>query len=1208
MLKFILFILLIEFSSSSAEWEMGSGFRRKALSIPSPSKAGFTLLDSSATGVIWTNSVPAKQYVDREYLTNGSGLALGDYDNDGLCDLFLCNKFGPCALYRNLGNWRFEEVAMQAGVSCTNQISNGAVFADVNGDGFLDLLVSSFTGPNALFINNRNGTFTNTTQAAELISRGGSTSQALADLDGDGFLDLYVAYYGIEAILRDIGKFSTKLENGKPVVMGRYAKRLRILDGVVLEVGEPDFIYRNSGGQFQSVPWEKIFLDEAGKPMAAQPDFGLAVQIRDINGDGLPDIYVCNDFQTPDRCWINDGAGHFRPIDALALRGMSYASMGVDFGDLDRDGNLDFFTLEMLSRDHSPHLSHASPMEGTKRVQNVTGTRVEVGRNMLAWNRGDNTYADIAWYSGLAASDWSWTPIFLDVDLDGYEDVLICNGHVHDVNDRDLKLDPAESARLPRESLKRRMVLFPPIASPKVAFRNRGDLTFEDVSDAWNFNSKKIAHGMAVADLDNDGDLDVVMNSINNSPIIYRNNGSAPRISVRLKGKAPNTFGVGAKIALHGAHLTQTQEMVCGGRYLSSDDFIRVFAANELGENPFLEVIWRSGVRNKVTGIQANYLYEIDEEGASSRVEPIVTVPKVPAPLFEDVSSRINHVHSESSYDDFSRQNLLPKSLTQLGPGISWFDFNGDGAEDLVIGAGKGGRITFFQNDGLGNFTSTNLVQERPLADDSTTLLAGKERGKTWLLTGLALGERTVTNAAMVSQTFLATNTSPIFFNTSSSSCGPLALGDVDGDGDLDLFVGGRFIPGQYPRAASSAFYFNEEGEFKLGEKATGGLTSVGLVSAAVFSDLDGDGFPELILACEWGPIRIFKIKDKTLREITSEWGLGGQLGIWSSVTTGDFDGDGRMDIVAGNWGLNSFYNRGGEGPWYLYYGDFSGEGNVSIFEAYSNRVMGAVVPFRPLTELAVGNQWLHSRFRSNTAFSKASIPQIFGGGIRFDELRVTTLASTIFWNRRDHFDPQPLPPQAQWAPAFGLNVADFDGDGLEDLFIAQNFFGVRPGDERLDAGRGLLLRGSSAGLVPVPGQESGLKIYHEQRGSAIADFDGDGRVDLCVTQNASQTRLFKNIGAKPGVRVRLAGPSSNPYGFSTIVRIVQDGKAGPAREIHCGSGYWSQDSAVQVFSVHGENAEIIARWPGGKEVRALIPANGHEVVLDTEGSLKVLR
>src|SRR5579883_1359127 len=369
--------------SNKLIWESGAGYRRAKLNVPPSPKSGFTLLSPETTGILWTNKLSLARVNERQNLMNGAGVAAGDFDGDGLCDLYFCNKEGANALFRNLGGLRFQNVAQEAGVTCTNQSSTGAVFADINGDGRPDLLVNSFTGPNACLLNLGDGRFTNVTEAAGLLSKGGSTSLGLGDLEATGNLDLYVAYFGTEAILRDGGAIGVKFVNGQMVVGGRYARRIQIINNRMYELGEPSMLFHNDGqAHFTPLSWDSLFRDEDGKPVGSPPDLSLAVQIRDINGDGQPDIFVCNDFQTPDRLWLSDGTGHLRAADRLALRNMSFASMGVDFADVDHDGKLDFITVEMLSRDHERHIRQMSPMNPKRRKPGEIANReeVEIGR------------------------------------------------------------------------------------------------------------------------------------------------------------------------------------------------------------------------------------------------------------------------------------------------------------------------------------------------------------------------------------------------------------------------------------------------------------------------------------------------------------------------------------------------------------------------------------------------------------------------------------------------------------------------------------------------------------------------------------------------------------------------------------------------------------------------------------------------------------
>jgi hypothetical protein len=412
--------------------------------------------------------------------------------------------------------------------------------------------------------------------------------------------------------------------------------------------------------------------------------------------------------------------------------------------------------------------------------------------------------------------------------------------------------------------------------------------------------------------------------------------------------------------------------------------------------------------------------------------------------------------------------------------------------------------------------------------------------------------------------------------------------------------------PGRYPEAADSRIYRNVGGRLQLDEENSRVLEKVGLVNGAVWSDLDGDGYPELILACEWGPIRVFKNDRGHLHEITKELGLDRYTGWWRGVTTGDLDGDGRLDIIAGNWGLNSDYQASSNEPVRMYYGDFSDRGALDLIEAVYDPLRRVEVPRRMRNALASVYPPLVGRFPTHKAYAEATMKQIQEMLPKSAErVEATTLASMVFLNRSNHFEAAELPYAAQITAAFGVNVGDFDGDGIEDVFLSQNFFAVSTGMLRLDAGRGLWLRGAGGGqLEAVSGQKSGIMIYGEQRGAALGDFDGDGRVDMAVSQNGAETKLYRNVLGKPGLRVRLAGPVGNPDGVGATLRLVFRERMGPAREIHGGSGYWSQDSVVQVMGCPEVPTQIWVRWPGGKTTTSPVPAGAKEITVDTDGKV----
>ena len=436
---------------------------------------------------------------------------------------------------------------------------------------------------------------------------------------------------------------------------------------------------------------------------------------------------------------------------------------------------------------------------------------------------------------------------------------------------------------------------------------------------------------------------------------------------------------------------------------------------------------------------------------------------------------------------------------------------------------------------------------------------------------------------------------------------GPLAFGDMDGDGDLDLFVGGRMVPGRYPEASDSLLMRNEGGRFVVGQR----LEKVGLVSGAVWSDLDGDGQAELVLACEWGPVRVYRkgVSGK-YEEVTKELGLEESVGWWNGVTTGDVDGDGKLDIIASNWGWNSGYEASGKHPARMYYGDYGHRGVVEVVEARYDEELGKEVPVRGLRAVGQAMPWVQEKYGSFAAYGGASVEDIFGEELKSGgKVEVKTLSSMVFMNRGGRFVGEALPREAQMSPGFGVSVGDMDGDGVEDVFMSQNFFAVSAEGWRSDAGRGLWLRGDGKGkLVAVGGEESGVKVYGEQRGCALVDYDGDGRVDLVVGQNGAETKLYHNVGGRPGLRVRLKGGAGNPAGVGAAMRLVFAGGMGPVREVHGGSGYWSQDGAVQVMGAPEEPKGVWVRWPGGKTFTGAVPAGAKEIEVDRQGTVRVIR
>ncbi len=1193
-------------TSSELEWNDESAYRWAEVAPGYLGETGFESLAPSQTGINFQNQITSEQIADNRHYLNGSGVAAGDIDGDGLTDLYFTGLNTGNKLYRNVGGMQFEDITGTASVAHEDYFSTGAVFADIDGDGDLDLLVTAMHKQNVLYINDGTGNFTRKENSG-LGPANGSMTMALADIDGDQDLDLYIANYK-EKSVKDMytteelewnnileEPYNEQNQTGPFTLVEPFDEHYRLfmtndnrLAGAA-ETGKKDELYINEGeGTFRKVTdTEQVFLDQQGQPLGLQPDWGLTAKFQDLNNDGYPDLYVCNDFFPQDRVWINQGNGTFRAIGWSAIRNMSFSSMAVDFSDINRDGELDMFVTEMLSPLHERRLRQMGSDDPTPDRTDQLKARPQYNRNSMYLKREDSTYAEIAYYSDTEATEWSWATRFMDINLDGYEDLIVNTGYTYDILDIDTQAGMIQEGRNMDENFDVLVDRAPPLHLKNKFLQNNGDLSFRDRSTEWGFSEEDVSHGLATADLDNDGDLDFVSNRLNKTATVFENKTNAPRIAVRLQGEKPNTQGIGAKVSLESDSMKQQKQLSSGGDYLSGSTPLAMFAA-ETEEEYTIRVTWPDGDLSRVENVQANRIYEIKETEAQEVSNTDITKVADYSPIFEDVSHRIEHTHHEDPFDDSNLQPLLPAKLSQFGPGVTWIDIDRDGDDDLLIASGKGGTIGAFENRGDGSFSEMDQSPfEKTAPGDQTAIIGwGTEQG-TNLLVGSAnyeQGNPQVPSA--FGYRFENAQSQQMGTLSNYSTTGPLSAADYDNDGDVDLFLGGRFVPAHYPRNATSRLFKNENGFFRLDEVNSRKLGEIGLITGSTFTDYDQDGDQDLLLSREWDSILLMENDGGVFNNIAKQVGLAGFKGWWSGITTGDFNNDGRPDIVVANWGLNSSYQLEYGEPIRMYYDDFNGDRRVDIIEAYANR-NNNYVPRKKMYEynsLPV----ISNRVNSYEEFGESTLQDFFGNRLsRIPFKEINTLKHMLFLSSEEGFKAHPLPPAVQFSAGFHVGVADVNNDGNEDLFMSQNFFGVPRQVPRLDAGRGLLLQGDGTGNFSViPGSRSGIKVYGEQRGAAFADFNRDGKVDLAVSQNENKTKLYVNQITREGYHVTLKGPSENSNGVGSAVRLnYHDSGKGPLREIQSGSGYWSQSSYTQVLGVkQGATVESIqVHWFDGR-------------------------
>ncbi|HEY8993901.1 MAG TPA: FG-GAP-like repeat-containing protein [Lacunisphaera sp.] len=1124
----------------------------------------FTALAAEQTGIRCQNHYGDPQMWAGRYteLVNGSlgtGVAVADYDQDGRPDIFVVSKTGPSRLFRNLGGWKFADVTLTAGLAGPAELTKtdradwtqGAAWADVNNDGWLDLYVCRFNAPNLLFVNQGNGTFREEAQARGLALVDACGMGAFFDYDRDGWLDVYV--------------------------------QTSLLDTVKAPNGQRDYLLHNRGdGTFENV------TERAG---IAGENLAHSTGIWDYDSDGWPDLYVANDFTAPDKLYHNNRNGTFTNVIDSIVPHLPYSSMGSDTGDVDGDGRTDFLVADMAATTHEQdHRGMAySRMLQHGATEPATTEAPQYSHNALFLNTGTGRCREAAYLTGLAATDWTWSVRFEDLDNDGRVDLHITNGMVREYQNVDL-LDRMVLAQNPAERLAI-MRASPRLEETNLAYRNAGDLRFEDVGAQWGLNQKGVSFGTAFGDFDGDGDLDIVFANHEDNPTVLRNDSpDGHRLIVSLHGTVSNRFGVGAKVTIETGQGRQVRTLELTRGYLSTSEPVLHFGLGPDTVIKKLTVEWPSSYVQTFTDIAADQKLTLTEPADPARPLPARSAPST---QFVEVGAATGlDLKSEESFD-LESQPLVAMRFDRLGPALALGDLNHDGEADLVFGGtGKQPTQILFRSED--RFVSVGSLPASPVDDGPLLLFDYDGDGLTDLLQTKAGANRAANSPSF--QPVLYRNSGAGFTPQPDAlpalplSMGAAAATDFDHDGRLDIFLGARVLPGRYPLPPRSALLRNAGGRFEdVTDALAPALREVGLVRSALWSDVDGDGWSDLLLALEWGGVRYFhndQGRGFSDHSVASGFSSAGD-GWWTALTSADFNGDGRPDYAVGNLGLNTLYQP----PILIYAGNFKGGTSVQVIEAYYEG--DKLYPRRTRKELGAQIPTLLQRFSRNDTYARATLPELLAQD-KLDAARrfaATELRSGMFLSEPNGtYRFTPLPRIAQIAPIQGLVAGDFDGDGHADLYAVQNSYAPNPGVGRFDGGLGQLLLGDGHGnFLPAETERSGLVVPGDAKALVVLDLDRNGWPDFVVSRNNSTTLAWRNQGLpeRHSFQVRLQGKPGNPTAIGSALRLeLTDGTVQLA-EITAGGGYYSQNSAAAFFGWRDGNPprRLLVRWPDGSSL-----------------------
>lgn len=1098
----------------------------------------FELMDESHTNIDFVNELHPTEdfnmYIFRNFY-NGGGVAVGDVSGDGLPDIFLTGNMTSNRLYINQGNFTFEDVTEQADLNSEGYWSTGASMADVNGDGLLDIYVT-LSGPpegeerhNRLYINNGDSsenndgsglTFTESAEEYNLMDDGLSTHGVFFDYNGDGRLDLYL----ISNSFHEVGGYENVTGADRKIPDPRGASKL----------------YRNDGGTFTDV------TEEAGI-YSSVLGFGMSASVGDLNRDGLPDLYVANDFFERDYLYINNGDGTFTESLEGRIRSMSFSSMGSDIADLNNDGWPEIYVSDMLPADEE-RLKSKMTIESWEEYQNNVsrGFHHKFTRNTLQWNRGDGNFSEIGRYADVYATDWSWATLIADFDHSGRNDIFVANGIYKDLLDQDY-IETVSNPRAMRERVQSGeenviLNLMEQMSSTplnNVAFRNEGGFKFTNQTEEWGLDQPGFSTGAAWADFDNDGDLDLITNDVNGSAKIYRNNAdhlNADKnwLRLQLNGKAPNTFGIGAQLQVWAGDQYWFREHYLQRGFQSSMEPGLHIGLGNTSMIDSLIVRWPDGSINREKNISVPAEITIDQSHAVRG-----DVPHTPHAIFSDSlladsmslqTPVLNEVtidrisdwqHRKYDYSDFNRERLLVHMRSTEGPALCTGDINGDERTDIYIGGARGQAGVLWVQESSGTFRShqKNIFEADASSEDTDCAFFDATGNGTDDLYVVSGGNSFSSGSSALSDRFYRNDGTGNFQKSSQilpttrgfESGSVVSPNDFTGDGTVDLFVGTRLKPFAVGVPVNGYLLEGDgNGNFTdVTEQYAPSLFDIGMITDAIWADLTGDNRPELIVTGEWMPVRVFEIQDGEFTEITRELGLSETAGWWNSVAAGDIDGDGRTDLVAANHGHNSIFDANKEYPVKMFVGDLSQNGMID--QVLATEKGGEYFPVALRHEMVEVIPSIGEKYPTYASYAGETVDEMFPSQQleKATELQASILSSAVFWNTPDGMKMESLPPKAQLSPLYDIELQDLDGDEKTEIIMGGNLYDAKPHVGPYDASRGVIISYENNNLKAWPMGHTGLNVQGEVRGIKSIEIDNENY--LIVVRYNDRPIVFKS-------------------------------------------------------------------------------------------------